>query len=158
DLQKHTHQCPRFRIAGMSRPSIARDEKARLETLPEIFATLSSEIERMSADVQSLETKCKQILQRSLTDAAVAVDDQLKKSVVAAEEAVRRQILTELRAKYGRELELALTEKALIERRLRAATQQFDQEKESWAAKLDETQQTATKLQVDLEQTRTERS
>src|SRR5690348_10811615 len=111
-----------------------KDEKGRLETLPETFASLSAEIERMSTDLQSLEIDFKRRLQKALADAALAADGNLKQAVAAAEEAARKHILAELRAKYIRELELALTEKALVERQFRAAAEQFDQQKESWAA------------------------
>src|SRR5262249_43454574 len=58
----------------------------------------------------------------------------------------------ELRAKYVKELELAMTEKALLDRRLVTATAQAEQQKESSAAELGTVKSEVASLQTDLQQ------
>src|SRR5262245_57294660 len=114
------------------------DEKTRMENLPETFASLRTQIERMLTELQTLESHFKKDFQQSLANVAVAVEEQLKEAVSAAEQVVRKQTLNELRAKYIREVELAITEKGLIERRLQVSTKQFDEQKHAWETKLNE--------------------
>src|SRR5580693_1990808 len=113
------------------------DDKRRFENLPESFASALVEIERTVAALRTIEGNFKADLLRSLADVALAVEDQLKEAVTAAREAVRKQTQAELRAKYIKELELALTEKTLVERQLQIATKRFEEQKEAWTAKLD---------------------
>ena len=110
-------------------------DKGRLDDLPETFASIRAEIERVLTELHTLEAHFKQGFQQSLSAVALAVEDQLKEAVSAAEQMVRKQTLEGIRAKYVKELELALTEKTLIERRLQTATKQFNEEKQGWAAK-----------------------
>ena len=98
-----------------------QDDKERLENLPETFAPVRTEMERMLSELQTLETHFRENLQQSLSTVALAVEEQLKEAVSAAEQVVRKQVMADLRAKYGRELELALTEKGMIEARLQKA-------------------------------------
>src|SRR5439155_22632328 len=88
---------------------------------------------------------------RALTQIALALEDQVKQAA-AAEQAAQKETVAELRAKYVKELELALTEKGLIERRLLAETEQFSQQKESAAAELAKNQRDVANLQTDLQQ------
>ena len=63
-----------------------------------------------------------------------------------------KESLEALRAKYGKELELALAEKAVIERRLQSATKQFDEQNQVWVVKLSETERALAKVQTDASQ------
>ena len=103
------------------------DDKDQFESLMTTFASLRSEVERRSTELQTLESQFRQELQQYLADAAHTLEDQLKHEVTAAEQAARQQTLIELRAKYTKELELALTEKALIDRRPQTTTKQFEE-------------------------------
>ncbi|HYR42328.1 MAG TPA: hypothetical protein VER98_04865, partial [Terriglobia bacterium] len=125
---------------------IPEDDKGRLEDLPETFASVRVEIERVLTELHTLEAHFKEGFQQSLVAAALAVEDQLKEAVSAAEQMVGKQTLEGLRAKYVKELELALTEKAMIERRFQTATKKFEDEKQGLAAKLGETEQALAKL------------
>src|SRR6516165_10484886 len=119
------------------------DDKSRLERLPETFTPAAVEIDRMLAALRSLEGNFKYSFLRSLTDIAIAMERQLKDTVAAAEEAVRKQTHTELRAKYAKELELALTEKTVIERQLQTTGKEFEGQKQALTAKLEETRRAA---------------
>src|SRR3954470_21007027 len=78
------------------------DHKENLENpSTTTFATLLAEVERMSAELQTMQSQFTRNFQQSLSD---------------AEQMVRKQIVNELRAKFGRELELAMTEKDLVYR------------------------------------------
>ena len=66
------------------------DDKVRLENVPDTFAHVRLEIERMLTDLRSVETHFKDNFQQSLAAAALAVEDQLKEAVSAAEQIVRR--------------------------------------------------------------------
>src|SRR5215831_1160764 len=118
--------------------SAREDNTRQLESLPQTLESLRSEVERMSTDLQNLQSRFQQSLQQAVTAVAAAADEQLKEAVTAAEQVVRKQLLSDLRTKYGRELELVLTEKERIERRLQAATKQFEEQMASRAAKLSE--------------------
>src|SRR6516164_2141731 len=119
------------------------DDKSRLERLPETFTPAAVEIDRMLAALRSLEGNFKDSFFRSLTNISIALERQLKDTVAAAEEAVRKQTHTELRAKYAKELEVALTEKAFIERQLQTAAKDFETQQQALATKLEEAQRAA---------------
>jgi len=88
---------PRHLELDLSKSARApEDDKGRFENLPATFAFLRSEIERMSTEMLTLETQIKQRLQQFLADAALAVQEQLKQAVTAAEQSARKQMLTEL--------------------------------------------------------------
>src|SRR5881296_3532279 len=115
----------------MSTGSTQQDEEGRSENLPETFASVHSQIDRMFTELQRIETHFKKDLQEALIAVSLAIDNQLKETVSAAERVVRKQVQLDLRTKYGKELELALTEKSLLERRLQTATKQFEDQKQA---------------------------
>src|SRR4051812_4688383 len=94
-------------------------DQSRLESLAAGFAALSSQIERMSAELRELGAGIDRQVQNSLSDAAAASDAHLQETVAAAEQAARKKVLTELRAKYLKELETAFSEKSQVELGLR---------------------------------------
>ena len=65
--------------------------------MPAAFAALRSEIERLLAELHMLDAGFRQKLQQSLTQTALAVEDQVQK-VVAAEQAAQKASVAELRA------------------------------------------------------------
>src|SRR5215813_4607353 len=99
----------------------------------------------------------KETLEQSLAAVAAAAEDQLKEAVSAAEQKAR-QTIVEVRTQYAKEVETAQTERALIERRLQAATKEFEEQKQIWSAKLAEAELASAKLQTDLEQSEAERA
>src|SRR5437870_7857295 len=123
-------------------------QKDPLEHLPTTFSALRHEMERFAG--------FKQILLQSLAEGALAAEDQLKSAVAAAEEA-GKQTLIELRAKYLKEVEIAVAERDIMEHRLQTATRQFEQRETSWAAKLAESEQGLSTLQDGFHQAQTER-
>src|SRR5262245_53842157 len=98
------------------------DDKSRSGNLPDTLANVRAEIDRMLVDLHGLETRFQQNLQQSLAAVAQVVEEQVKQAVATAEQAARKQVQADLRMKYGKELELAVTEKSLMERRLQVAT------------------------------------
>src|ERR1043166_4629550 len=133
------------------------DEKEQLATPPEPFAALHAEIERLLTELAALGAGLKQNFERSISTVAVAVEDQIKQAVNAAEQVARTQTQLELRAKYGQEFERAIAETALMERRLQIANKQFEEQKRNMAVKLDETEQALSKSQADYRQMADER-
>ena len=124
----------------MSTGTTHQGDGGRSENPPDTFASVHSQIDRMFTELQRIETHFKKDLQEALSAVSLAIDSQLKEAVSAAEQVVRKQVQLDLRTKYGKELELALTEKSLIERRLQTATKQFEEQKQALAAKLAETE------------------
>ena len=120
----------------MSTGTTHQGDGGRSENPPDTFASVHSQIDRMFTELQRIETHFKKDLQEALSAVSLAIDSQLKEAVSAAEQVVRKQVQLDLRTKYGKELELALTEKSLIERRLQTATKQFEEQKQALAAKL----------------------
>src|SRR5262245_23765009 len=120
----------------MSTGTTKQNDEGRLENLPETLASVHSQLDRMFSELLRIETHFKEDLQKTLAAVSLAIDNQLKEAVSAAEQVVRKQVQLDLRTKYGKELELALTEKSLIERRLQTATKQFEDQKQALTAKL----------------------
>lgn len=137
----------------MSTPTRSpEDEKEQPAIPPETFAALRAEIERLLTELEALGAGLKQNFERSISTVAVAVEDQIKQAVRAAEHVARTQTQLELRTKYGKEFEMAMAETALMERRLQIANKQFEEQKRNTAAKLEETEQALSKSQADYRQ------
>src|SRR6266568_2055194 len=137
----------------MSTPTRSpEDEKEQAAIPPETFAALHAEIARLLSELEALGAGLKQNFERSISTVAVAVEDQIKQAVRAAEHVARTQTQLELRTKYGKEFEMAMAETALMERRLQIANKQFEEQKRNTAAKLEETEQALSKSQADYRQ------
>src|SRR5262249_18829135 len=114
-------------------------------------AALRSEIDRVFAELHMLDGGFRQKLQQSLTEAVLNIEDQIQQAA-AADQVAQKTTISDLRAKYVRELEMAITEKGLFERRLSVATEQAEQQKESAAAELAKVKDEVANLQTDLQQ------
>src|SRR5262249_22144409 len=66
--------------------------------------------------------------------------------------AARKQTAAELRAKYVQELQVALTEKDVLQLQLQTAVKEFGAEKQALTAKLEEVQSAAAAVKQELEQ------
>ena len=142
----------------MSTPSrYSEDEKSPPALRPEAFASVRAEIERMLTELHALGVGLKQNFEQSLSAVANAVEDQLKETISAAEQVVRKQTQLELRTKYGKEIELAMAETAMMDRRLQTANKEFDEQKRILATKLEEADDALGKLQADYRQTADQR-
>ena len=108
--------------------------------------THKPETSRSDTDRSSDEPQLQQNIQQCLANVAFAFDEQLKQAVSASEQVVRKQVLTELRARYGQELSLAQTERDRIAGRLQIAT-----------TKTEEAERDLTKLQVEFQQIQIEK-
>ena len=75
----------------MSKPTVSEEarEKRSVDQLPKSFAAILSEIERTSGALRSFERSLQEELTRALADLAVAIEDQVKEAVGAAEQATR---------------------------------------------------------------------
>src|SRR5207237_7876403 len=141
----------------MSTGTTHQGDGGRSENPPDTFASVHSQIDRMFTETQRIERQIKKDLQEALSAVSLAIDSQLKEAVSAAEHVVRKQVQLDLRTKYGKELELALTEKSLIERRFQTATKQFEDQKQALAAKLAETEEALARLEKDSRHTEADR-
>ena len=133
------------------------DHKSQLSNLFVALDALGPEIQRITGELRQLQQKSEDAFNSSLETAATAAEENLKKSVKETHEATRKQVATELRAKYLKELESALAEKAALERRYAAVTKRFETEKQELIGKVSQTEQAASKLHTDLHQTRAEK-
>ena len=98
------------------------DEKEQPLIPQETFTALRAEIERLLTELETLGAGLKENFERSISTVALAVEDQIKQAVCAAEQVARTQTQLELRTKYGQEYEMAIAETAVMERR-RVASQ-----------------------------------
>ena len=133
------------------------DEKEQPLIPQETFTALRAEIERLLTELETLGAGLKENFERSISTVALAVEDQIKQAVCAAEQVARTQTQLELRTKYGQEYEMAIAETAVMERRLQIANKQFEEQKRNMAVKLDETEQALSKSQADYRQMADER-
>src|SRR5437773_9922596 len=102
----------------MSTPTRSQeDEKEQPATPPETFAALRAEIERLLTELETLGAGLKQNYERSISTVAVAVEDQIQHAVNAAEHVARTPTQLELRTKYRKEVDVAMAEPALRDRR-----------------------------------------
>src|SRR5215467_5224496 len=103
----------------MSTPSRSPEEKKDQPTLrPESFAPVRAEIDRMLTELHALGVALKQNFEQSFSAVADAIEDQLQEAISAADQMARKHSQLELRTKYGKEIELAMAQTALMERRL----------------------------------------
>src|SRR5262245_6186826 len=98
------------------------DKKQNPENPTAAFASLQADVERLSGELQTLQKKFTENIQQSLSEVSTSVENQLKEAATTAEQAVRKKLVSELREKFGKELELAMTERDLIARRLQSST------------------------------------
>src|SRR5437773_5808628 len=115
---------------------------------------LGPEIQRIAGELRQLQKQSEEAFNSSLENAAIAAEENLKRAVKETQEATRKQVLTELRTKYLRELEAALAEKALLERRHGTVVRQFETDKQELQGKLSQAEQAIAKLQTGLHQAR----
>src|SRR5215510_14250497 len=94
-------------------PGAAQNSKTPSENVPAAFASLRSAIEGMLAEIQTLDPSLKDTLQQSLTQTTLAVEDQVL-NALAADRAAQKATFADLRARYVKELELAITEKGVL--------------------------------------------
>src|SRR5262249_29164403 len=80
-------------------------------------------------------------------------EENIKNAAKEAQEVTQKRVLTELRAKYGKELENALAAKALLERRHESIVRQLETDKQELGSKLGTAEEAIAKLQVNLQHT-----
>src|SRR4030095_3764935 len=133
------------------------DHKNQAADLFVRFDALGPEIQRIAAELHLLQKQTEEAFNRNLKNAAVQAEENLRKAVRETEEATRKQVLTELRAKYLTELESALTEKTLLEQRHVSVVTQLKTENQELTAKLSDAEQAVITLYAELQQIKTRR-
>src|SRR5262245_36017055 len=83
------------------------DQKSQLTNLFVALDALGPEIQRLATQLRQIQKQSEESFNARLDTAAATAEENLKKAVKAAENTTRNQVLTDLRAKYSKELESA---------------------------------------------------
>src|SRR5262245_30127603 len=102
------------------------DQKTLMTNLFVALNALGPEIQRLATELRQLQQQSDEAFNASFEAAEITAEENLKQAIKEAQESARKQIVNDLRAKYLKELETALAENAMGERRHAAAVKQLE--------------------------------